>query len=200
MQPLNSHTGIVKKAPPAVRKAIERVESAASELTPAEIFEKGEFLGAGLMGGAYRVEHGGQSFVAKQLGHEQSVTGMLDTHTQKQLQIKAQKQVAVQNALAMSGLPVPASALLGEDKTWVVMEEAKGLSLEDLSPQEKVQGTNRFEEMKETARPTVEGVIADLRKQHPDHQDCFGDHLEGGATFARSDQGIIVNGFFDPVV
>lgn len=188
------------KLAPKPTPAMRKVNKAAQKLTADDVFKQGEFLGAGLMGGAYRLKHQGKSLVVKQLGHPESVTGMLGTHTRRQLELKAQKQAAVQNALVMAGFPAPASAVLKDDPTWVVMEEARGLHTEQLSKEEKVEGQRALESLRGEATPTVSRVLAGMRKQHPDHEDLFLEHIEGGATYTRTEEGLIISGYFDPVV
>lgn len=186
--------------PPERQGALNQVKQVASELTPEEVFEKGEFLGAGLMGGAYRVKHGDGTYVAKQLGHEQSFTGMLGTHTRKQLELKAQKQAAVQNALVMAGFPAPASAVMGADSTWVLMEESQGTPLEKVPQADRKAADAQLDSLREKARPVIQGVVNELKAQNPGEESLYGDHIEGGATYLQTDQGLLLNGYYDPVV
>ncbi len=179
-----------------------RVERAAARLKPAEIEETGRFLGAGLGGGAYEVQVDGVSFVAKQWGHPESVMGSVSDTTPHQFTLFACKQAAVQNALAMAGFPVPASAILGEDARWVLMDKVEGLAGDDLSETERKEAFAKADSMAVEMEPIILKALDQLRTQHPAEEKIFTycPDMQGNMRFARGPEGMSVAGSFDPVM
>lgn len=180
--------------------SLQRVRNAAASITPAQVAEKGEFLGAGLAGGAYEVEIGGQAYVAKQLGHSSSVLGGLQTWSPGDKQLQAMKQVAVQNALGMAGFPLPATALLGSE--WVLMDKVEGLALADLTAAEADEAQTLAWNLSQTMEPIASATLSEMLKQHPDKAEFFTCNMDivGNTRFARTPEGLRVAGVFDPII
>lgn len=180
---------------------MERMRKLAASVDPATIPERGEFLGAGLMGGAYRLEVGDQVVIAKQMGHPQSITGQLNTHSEELLRLKSAKQVAVQNALAMAGFPMATAAVLEQAPEWLLMEEVRGLDQDELSQEER--NSLDFEGLRRQMEPTVNQTLEELSRANPGHGEIYQSHLDvsyGNAKFVRENGGVLVAGIFDPVV
>ncbi|MEW6282258.1 MAG: hypothetical protein AB1758_26870 [Candidatus Eremiobacterota bacterium] len=174
----------------------------AAELTPGDIVERGTYLGAGVGGGAYSIEWGGTAYVAKQWGHPDSVAGQWHAYQPRQLELQAIKQFAVQNALAVAGIPAPVSAILVSDPTWVLMEKVEGLDLLQLSQEERAQAVAAQEALERQAEPVILATLDELKQQHPDGELCFryAPDISSNSRFARTPTGIQLVGVFDPVI
>lgn len=183
-------------------QARTEVEQAAQQLTPEDVLTRGEYLGAGLAGGSYAVQVGGKTFVAKQLGHEKSSLGGLGVWSETEKNLQAQKQVAVQNALAMAGFPLPASALMAGAPDWVVMEKVDGTGIEKVPAPAQATLREQTSVLSEQMEPIIGGVISDLKAQNPEHQHLYrvAMDLDGNTLYTRQNDGWVVSGVYDPVI
>lgn len=179
-----------------------RVESAARRLSAADITARGRFLGAGMGGGAYEVQLDGVDYVAKQWGHPQSIMGGFSDNTSREYRLFAAKQTAVQNALAMAGFPVPASAILGQDPTWVLMDKVSGTAAADLPETEQKQALAQADAMAGQMEPIIVDTLEHLRRQHPEQEKFFEymPDMQGNMRFAHGPGGLYISGSFDPVM
>lgn len=179
-----------------------RVENAARRINAQEILERGRFLGAGLGGGAYEVQLDGVDYVAKQWGHPQSVMGGFSDNTSHHYQLFAAKQTAVQNALSMAGFPVPASAILGHDSTWVLMDKVTGTGANDLPEAERENAFALAEAMAARMEPIIIDELKRLTSQHPGQEKFFQymPDMVGNMRFAHGEHGLTISGAFDPVM
>ena len=189
--------------PRPFEQRVTEMKSLAQSLDPRDVVESGEFLGAGLMGGCYRLSQDGQTFIVKQMGHPESITGQFNSHTKTELLVKSAKQVAVQNALGMAGFPTPASAVLESDPDWLVMEDVPGLAAQELTSEEKNEVGEKMPSLREELEPTISATLGQLSEQYPEQANLFKLHIDvdlGNAKFARGPEGVLVCGIYDPVV
>jgi hypothetical protein len=179
---------------------LSAVQDAAEHLTPEDVVKSGQYLGAGIGGGSYAIEYAGQKLVAKQWGHPEATVSKFSPWSPRELQAQAAKQVAVQNALAMTGIPAPVSALMG-DGSWVLMQKMEGLPLGDLTEAEMPQAKTLLSELEALAQPIADRTIQQLK---PDFQDtpkqmaCVVD-FTSNTLFERTPQGLAIAGTYDPV-
>jgi len=181
---------------------LARIQRVASQLTPQRIAQEGIFLGAGLAGGSYQVDLDGESYVAKQVGHQQSIAGQFQSWNPSERQIQAAKQVAVHNALAMAGYPFPAAALLEGHGDWLVMQKVEGQSLKDLDPQDVGPASQLAREVSDQMEPLVKQVLDRMALEYPGKETFFTCNMDvvGNTFFVRDEQGLRISGMFDPIV
>ena len=193
---------VIQNQPRNLIQARSRVERAAQDLAPQDIVERGSFLGAGMGGGAYQIEHLGQQFVAKQWGHPESAMGAVSPTTAEEYAVFALKQSAVQNALAIAGFPLPISAVLGQDARWVLMEKVEGMPVDQLSADEQSEAKQQADWMAQQMEPVIIDTLGQLAAQRPDSAKSFEyfPDMQGNMRFARGPQGIQVSGAFDPIM
>ncbi len=179
-----------------------RLQRVASQLTPQRIAQEGKFLGAGLAGGSYEIAFEGESYVAKQVGHEHSIAGQFQSWTPCERQIQAAKQVAVHNALAMAGYPFPSAALLEGHGDWLVMHKVEGKSLKDLDPQDVAPAGELARQLSDQMEPLVQQVLERMAQEYPGKETFFTCNMDvvGNTFFVRDEQGLRISGMFDPIV
>jgi hypothetical protein len=184
-------------------KEKQAIDELAARLDPQEIVSHGESLGCGTFGKGYQLQVDGQTYVAKNFGHAESVVGSFGTVSVADFQMMALKQAAMHNALALAGLPIPVAAVIAKDPSWVVMKKVEGLGFKELSDSEQTEAKVVAGYLRSNLEPLLQVPLQALQREHPSSevfQSLTVDDETDNMRFAREPSGLKLQGFYDPVV
>ncbi len=172
------------------------VHGVAATLVPAVVEQTAPFLGAGTFGAAYDLG----AFVAKHVGDARSTMGaMRDVFPPDHFAQTATRQRAVHEALVAAGFPCVAAAQVYGAPEWLVMEKAAGVAYASLNDDEQAQARAACEALREDIKAPVNAALKALGYDFAGGDIDTDVHVDN-ARFARTDAGVVVAAFFDPIV